>query len=145
MLSLRSSAALVGMAAVVGACAATARPPSGPNVWVLPKEGKDLARFRQEDEACRQHARGQIDHASPQQAGAAAAPSTGTLQWRYDLAYAQCMTASGNRTPLTEPGLVAGGAPYLAQPYYGSLRRYHYDPALGGWRRRHHLGHRYHW
>jgi hypothetical protein len=55
MLSLKSSAALVGMAAVVGACAA--RPPSGPNVWVLPGEGKDLARF-QEDGACRQHALG---------------------------------------------------------------------------------------
>jgi hypothetical protein len=110
MLSLRSFAALVGVAAVVGACAA--RPPSGPNVWVLPSEGKDQTRFRQEDGACRQYALGQIGQGSPQQAGAASA-STRTQQQRYDVAYAQCMAASGNRVPLT-----AGGAPFhLAAPY----------------------------
>jgi hypothetical protein len=144
MLSLRSAAALLGVVAVVGAC--TARPPSGPNVWVLPGEGKDQARFRQEDGACRQYALGQIGQGSPQQAGAASA-STRTLQQRYDVAYAQCMAASGNRLAGPEDGLTADHAPYPFGPYaYYIPHNYRYDPTLGGWRRRqYHLGHRSHW
>jgi OmpA family protein len=177
---LRSAAALIGSLAAA-ACAVA--PPTGPNVWVLPGEGKDLARFGREDGACRQYALGQIGHGSPQQAanqsavgsaavgtalGAAAgallgaaggnagagaaigagggllagsAVGAGTarssavgLQRRYDAAYVQCMTASGNRVPLT-----AAGAPYLYGPYayypyaYYAPPPYYYDgPYLGG-------------
>ena len=115
---------LAAFGTVLGACAAA--PPTGPTVWVLPGAGRDLARFRREDGACRQHAMGEIGAAVGTTRAAAF-----VLQRRYDLAYAQCMAASGNRVPLT-----AGGAPFhLAAPYayYGpppSHYGYH-GPHLG--------------
>ena len=119
MPSLGSPAALIGLVAL-SAC--TVAPPTGPTVWVLPGAGKDLARFRQEDGACRRDALGEIGYDPPRQAAdrGAGGGAVGTtraaafvLQRRYDLAYAQCMAASGNRVPLT-----AGGAPFhLAAPY----------------------------
>src|SRR4051812_11063197 len=107
MLGLRSSAVL-GLLLAVGACAVA--PPTGPNVWVVPSEGKDLAQFQQEDGACRQYALEQIGYGSPQPGanqsavGSAAAgtawSSAASLQQRYDLAYMQCMTARGNTVPM---------------------------------------------
>ena len=158
MLGLRLSAVL-GVLLAAGACAVV--PPSGPNVWVVPSEGKDLAQFQQEDGACRQSALEQIGFGAPQQAanqsavGSAAAgtarSSAGSLQQRYDLAYMQCMTARGNTVPLT-----AAGTPHLLEPYTYYGPRSYYGPYLGGpavtlgffgggWRHRHHhWGHRHH-
>jgi hypothetical protein len=151
MLGFRSSLVLVGTLAR-GACAVA--PPMGPDVLALPQEGKDLARFQQEDGACRQYASAQIGYGSPAQAasqsavGSAAvgtAVGTGTgllfgsaigsnnahasaagLQQRYDIAYAQCMTASGNRLqafptagPYYAPYYGAYGYPYAYPAYYG--------------------------
>ena len=65
MPSLGSPAALIGLVAL-SACAVA--PPTGPTVWVLPGAGKDLARFRQEDGACRRHALGKIGYDPPRQA-----------------------------------------------------------------------------
>ncbi len=73
----------------LSACAAV--PPQGPTVIALPPEGKDLAQFQQEDTACRGYAQLQLGNAAPQQA------TTAELQQRYDIAYAQCMAADGNR------------------------------------------------
>lgn len=203
MPGLRSYAALAGGLAL-GAC--TVAPPTGPNVWMVPPEGKNLAQFQGEDAACRGSAQQQIGGGSPQQAanqsavgsaavgtalgagagallgaaggnpGAGAAigaggglmagsavgagnaqASAGSLQQRYDAAYVQCMTASGNKLPTT-----AAGTPYLYAPntYYGApsywgapsyYGPYWGGPAVsfgffgGGWGHRHHHfgGHRH--
>src|SRR4051794_12545063 len=66
MSRLTLSVAAVAVPLALGAC--TVAPPTGPNVWVMPGAGKDLARFQQEDGACRGHAQQQIGYGSPQQA-----------------------------------------------------------------------------
>src|SRR5690349_21755050 len=155
----------------LGACAVA--PPTGPNVLALPPEGKDLARFQQEDGTCRQYASAQIGYGSPAQAatqsaigsaaigtalgaaagallgaaaggagvGAAAGAGTGLLfgsavgadtayasgaglQRHYDVAYAQCMAAGGNRVK----ALPAGG--YYTPYHYGP---YGYPAYYGGY------------
>ena len=65
MLGLKSSAVLASLLAV-GAC--TVAPPTGPNVWLVPAEGKALGQFQREDGACRSYAQQQIGSGSPQQA-----------------------------------------------------------------------------
>ncbi|MBL6080795.1 hypothetical protein JMJ56_22530 [Belnapia sp. T18] len=202
MSGLRFTSALAG-ALALGACAVA--PPTGPNVWMVPAEGKNLAQFQQEDAACRGHAQQQIG-GSPQQAanqsavgsaavgtalgasagallgaaggnaGAGAAigagggllagsavgagnaqASAGSLQQRYDAAYVQCMTASGNKMPTTAastPYLYAPNTYYGAPSYWGapSYAPYWGGPAVsfgffgGGWghRHHHHFGHRHH-
>lgn len=154
-------AALAGIALTAGAC--TVAPPTGPSVAALPPPGKDYARFRQEDFACRQQAEQEIGYGSPQQAatqsaagtvvlstllgvlvgglfgsvtgdfgagtaigagsglllGSAAGAGTAqasaaTMQQRYDVAYVQCMHASGNRVPAW--GYPYG--PYASYPGY---------------------------
>lgn len=69
-------AALAG-ALAVGAC--TVAPPTGPSVAALPPPGKDFARFRQEDLACRQVAQQEIGYGSPQQAAAQSAVGSAAL------------------------------------------------------------------
>src|SRR3954467_10504835 len=77
---LGSKSALVLAATfALGACAVA--PPTGPNVLALPPEGKDLARFQQEDGNCRGYASEQIGYGSPppppaQSAGGGAAVGT---------------------------------------------------------------------
>jgi len=149
---------LLGILALT-ACAVA--PPSGSAVVALPPEGKDLARFQQEDTGCRGYAQQQIGYGSPQQAanqnavgsaavgtalgaaagaaiGAAAgaagtgaavgagagllagaavgasnvAASASVLQQQYDIAYAQCMAASGNTLQQ-----FPGGWPYAPDGY----------------------------
>jgi hypothetical protein len=89
---------LLGVLAL-GACAVA--PPQGPAVVALPPEGKNLAQFQQEDATCRGYAQQQLGHGAPQQPADAGVPvnagaSAAELQQRYDIAYAQCMAASGN-------------------------------------------------
>ena len=57
---------------------------SGPNVLVLPGPGKTLDQFRADDVACRAWVHEQ--------------PGT-TSDWRYDIAYMQCMYTKGNQVP----------------------------------------------
>jgi hypothetical protein len=135
----RILSALVGTF-IVGACAVI--PPKGPSVVALPPQGKNISQFQQEDGTCRQYAAGQIGSstaaqtAAPSTAGNTAASvhntntSTAELQWRYDVAYMQCMAASGN--PLQSfPRGYAASYPYdyaYADPaYYGPW----YDPWFG--------------
>jgi len=196
MLGFRAYAVFASLL-TAGACAVA--PPTGPNVLMMPSEGKDLTQFQREDGACRGYAQQQIGGSSPQQAatqsavgsaavgtvlgatagtllgaaggnaGAGAAigagggllagsavgagtaqSSAGSLQQRYDVAYAQCMTASGNTMQMT-----ATGTPYLYRPYayYGAPP--YYGPYLGGtalsfgfigggWGHRHHHGGSWH-
>jgi hypothetical protein len=91
----------------LGACAVA--PPQGPTIVALPPADKDLTQFQQEDNTCRGYAQQRIGYGSTQQpadgsagtgatggAGNALVPAAG-LQQRYDIAYAQCMTASGDQ------------------------------------------------
>ena len=55
----------------LGACAVA--PPSGPRVYVTPPEGKDLARFQNEDVNCRDYAQQSIGYGAQQQAANTAA------------------------------------------------------------------------
>lgn len=92
--SLMLVAALVG-----GACAST---PSEPSVMALPGSNKTLDQFRSDDHNCRQFALGQI--------GGTTSNSSNTgddAQHRYDVAYVQCMYASGHRVPVYNQMLAA--------------------------------------
>ncbi|HYZ32977.1 MAG TPA: hypothetical protein VE684_11935, partial [Crenalkalicoccus sp.] len=60
---------LLALAASLGLGACTVVPPvTGPTVLATPPEGKDLARFQQEDANCRTYATAQTGGLSPQQA-----------------------------------------------------------------------------
>src|SRR4051812_46808686 len=77
---LGSKSALV-LAATLALGACTVAPPTGPSVLALPPEGKDLARFQQEDGSCRQYASAQIRYGTPAQAAtqsAAGSAAAGT-------------------------------------------------------------------
>ena len=94
-----STRAILGLVTALGLTACAVVPPSGPTVLVLPPEvlppeGKNLGRFQQEDANCRNYAASQIGSAT----GAnTARVSSYALQRRYNVAYVQCMAASGNR------------------------------------------------
>jgi hypothetical protein len=60
--TLSAALALLGL----GACAVA--PPTGPTLVATPPQGKDLARFQQEDFGCRSYASAQIGGGSPAQA-----------------------------------------------------------------------------
>lgn len=97
---------------VLAGCVAV--PPTGPSVLALPTAGKNLAVFSQDDSSCRGYA--QLQSGGRRSAaghdtqhcrrfrppgGSAAGASYGSmttaeLQQRYDISYAQCMTARGN-------------------------------------------------
>ena len=116
---------LAGSICVVSASCSTA--PVGPQVMVLPGSDKTLAQFEADDSACRRWAAQRIG-ATPSEAAdtpsapnAATAPAAGpspeivagstigagsgerarwSTQDRYDVAYMQCMYASGNQIPV---------------------------------------------
>jgi outer membrane biogenesis lipoprotein LolB len=82
---------LLGVLLLLSACAAL---PTGPHVLVLPRAGTSMEAFQWDDRECQGYASRQL--ATGAQAGAS---STATLQWRYDMAYVQCMYAKGHRVP----------------------------------------------
>jgi hypothetical protein len=82
---------LLGVLLLLNACAAL---PTGPRVLILPGAGKPLEVFQRDDGECQAYASHQLPPGT--QAGASAAA---TLQWRYDMAYTQCMYAKGHRVP----------------------------------------------
>jgi hypothetical protein len=121
---LRWSAPLI-LAALVSGCASA---PTGPSVMVLPGLGKSFEQFNSDDAVCRQWGL-QATGRTPAEAaatsggtsaaggtatgdaggaasGAIAAPATGGTQysgqegqWRYDMAYQQCMYSRGHQIP----------------------------------------------
>jgi hypothetical protein len=86
----RGRSFLFGVLWLMTACAAV---PTGPGVLVLPREGTPLEDFQRDDQECRGYAARQLP------AGTSAGASSATLQWRYDMAYVQCMYAKGHRVP----------------------------------------------
>jgi hypothetical protein len=96
---------LLGILLLLNACAAR---PTGPHVLVLPGAGTPLEEFQRDDKECQGYASHQLPTGA--QAGAR---STATLQWRYDMAYVQCMYAKGHRVP---DGAVPPPPPQTAPP-----------------------------
>ena len=84
--------AMLIVAPLFGACASM---PTGPGVMVLPGTGKSIEQFNADDTACRQWGFRSIG-VTP---GETAKYSGQEAQWRYDMAYMQCMYASGNQVP----------------------------------------------
>jgi len=131
MIQARSFALLLGMFAL-GACAA--RPPEGPAaVLAVPPAGKDLGQFQREDIACRGYGLRQIGYGTSEPAAPGAATggegeaiAAGTdsqiaAQQGYDIAYAQCMAASGNQVQAFPVAWLYGpyGYPYVYPVFYG--------------------------
>lgn len=83
--------ALLSLAALT-AISACATQPTGPRVLVLPGNSKSFEQFRDDDVSCRQYALSQ--------AGRGASRDAADAQGRYDVAYVQCMYASGHRVPV---------------------------------------------
>ena len=104
----RGRSLLFGVLWLVNACAAF---PTGPGVLVLPREGTSLEAFERDDRECQGYAARQLPTGA--QAGVS---SAGTLQWRYDMAYVQCMYAKGHRVPdgAPPPPLPTGPPPPAA-------------------------------
>jgi hypothetical protein len=88
---IRGLSLLLGAWWLLTACAAL---PTGPHVLVVPRAGTPLEDFQRDDRECQGYASRQLPTGA--QAGASAAA---TLQWRYDMAYVQCMYAKGHRVP----------------------------------------------
>ncbi|HTH46741.1 MAG TPA: hypothetical protein VMB21_04455, partial [Candidatus Limnocylindria bacterium] len=148
--------------AALAACAVAV--PTGPEVVVVPPVGKNLTQFQTEDASCRGYAQKLTAPAAPQDstaqgtAGAAGggvgtaagaspqAASAGELQYRYDVAYAQCMVASGNQIRSFPPAWsyrpygIAYGPEYY-EPWYGSRFSLGF---FGGFRHPHHSGFSHH-
>jgi hypothetical protein len=82
---------LPGILLLMNACAAL---PTGPRVLVLPHVGTPLETFQGDDRACQDYASHQL-RTAPQAGGSSAA----TLQWRYDMAYVQCIYAKDHAVP----------------------------------------------
>ena len=81
-IALKLTVVSVGAALGFSACASI---PAGPNVLVLPGNGKSFEQFETDDAVCHQW--------SAQQTGT-------SVQVHYDIAYAQCMYAKGNQIPV---------------------------------------------
>ena len=76
--------------ALAGACTTQ---PAGPRALVLPSAAKTLAQFRTDDTSCRQYALEEMGRTP-------VAGDASDAQGRYDVAYVQCMYASGHRVPV---------------------------------------------
>jgi len=122
----------LALAALVSGCASA---PTGPSVMVLPGLGKSFEQFNADDAVCRQwglQATGRPPEAAATSAaggtstgdaggaasGGTGAPSTGGLtysgqegQWRYDMAYQQCMYSRGHQIPGVPAGYRGVSAP----------------------------------
>jgi len=130
---LRWSLLLLVAVVRLSGCAAI---PTGPSVMVLPGRGKTFEQFQTDDAVCRQWASAQAG-TTPGQASTEAALSSaaigtgsgalggtavgvgasqaaaGTVQWRYDIAYEQCMYAKGHQVPVV---MQPPQRPYTAPP-----------------------------
>lgn len=125
--------------AAVGGCTVTPRP----TIMVLPGEGKIFTDFQADDYNCRANAAQSIGYTSPAQAGNQATVSSAAgaangqvsvsgapLQQTYNVTYAQCMAARGNKVPQTAP--VATSVPPTAYcPYSVYPAPYAFYPGHG--------------
>ena len=86
-MKISSRLVLVASVLTMTACASV---PTGPSVMVLPGQGKTFEQFHADDGACRQVAAREIQSTRSGEVPA---------QYRYDVAYMQCMYAKGHQIP----------------------------------------------
>ncbi|HQT40027.1 MAG TPA: glycine zipper family protein, partial [Acidocella sp.] len=72
LLNTRPARAAMVLVPLVALGACTVAPPSGPSVVALPGQGKSLAQFQQDDQACRNYAQERIGNGGAQSAAASA-------------------------------------------------------------------------
>lgn len=82
---------------VAGMLSGCAPAPLGPSIMVLPGPGKTLEQFQADEMFCQQWAGRQLGGPAGGSTAGQASGSAG--QWRYDIAYQQCMYAKGHRLP----------------------------------------------
>jgi hypothetical protein len=99
---------LPGILWLMSACATF---PTGPGVLVVPRPGTPLETFQGDDRACQGYASHQL-RTRARSGGSSAA----TLQWRYDMAYVQCMYAKGHAVPPPPPPQMAPPSPPSDSP-----------------------------
>jgi len=101
---VRSAAAALIAAALLGGCVEL---PTAPTVAAMPSPYKPLDVFQADDQFCRGYAYQQVGGQTP---GATTAPAPAVsspyyydsyygLQYRYNVAYEQCMYSKGNQLP----------------------------------------------
>jgi hypothetical protein len=86
----------------IGLLAGCASPPTAPSVMVLPGQDKTFEQFQADDASCRR---------SAAQAVQAVGDSNIPGQYRFDVAYMQCMYANGHQVPGS-----SGRSGYTAPP-----------------------------
>jgi outer membrane lipoprotein-sorting protein len=86
-------AALTAAAALLGGCVEL---PTAPTVAAMPSAYKPLEVFQADDVACRGYASQQV---AGQQGGSYSYDYPYNLQYRYNVAYEQCMYSKGNQLP----------------------------------------------
>ena len=130
MARLTMTVALAG-SLVLAACAVP--PPPGPSVMVVPKPGKPLAQFQQEDASCRQYALQQIGYGSPAQAASDSAAASTVLGTALGAAAGALIgAAAGNPAAGAAIGagsglLVGGSYGVGAAQASGAAMQNHYD------------------
>ena len=77
----------------VGLAAACVEAPTGPTVAIMPSPYKPLDVFQADDQQCRGWAQSQLGKPSSD------GDSSYYLQYRYNIAYEQCMYSRGNQVP----------------------------------------------
>jgi hypothetical protein len=101
----KSTACSVSLAVLLAGCV---QQPLGPSVAVMPAPNKPFEVFQQDQAACtgwaNQQTAGQAQDANNQAFGTAVAAGPAgaaqyDLQYRYDVAYSQCMYSKGNQVP----------------------------------------------
>ena len=128
----RQWSALPILVVLLGGCASV---PTGPSVMVLPGLGKSFEQFNADDAVCRQWGLQSIGRTPGEAATASgvASAAVGTAvgaaadvsgsqysgqeaQWRYDMAYQQCMYSKGHQIPGVPSGYRGPSGPVPAPP-----------------------------
>jgi hypothetical protein len=91
----------------LSACAIA--PPTGPNVVVMPAQGKSFAEFQQDDTTCRQFASQQIGNGSPAQASANSAISSAAVGTLIGAAAGAALGAAAGNPALGAAAGAGGG------------------------------------
>ncbi len=108
--AMRSFAAVLG-AVLLGGCVEL---PTAPTVAAMPSPYKPLEVFQADDMACRGYAHEQVK-GQPADEGYYYNSPYG-LQYRYNVAYEQCMYSKGNQLPGYMPPVATAPAPPSAAP-----------------------------
>lgn len=119
-----TSFALLGTAALLGACTVM---PTGPSVTALPGAGKSFDQFRADDASCRQYASQQVGGMSASQAATGSALGSAALGTALGAAAGAALGGGRGAAVGAGAGLIGGSALGMnsaASSGYGVQRRY---------------------